>query len=121
MADGYARASGKPALLLITPGPGLGNIVSGCMEAYSDDVPLFILHVDTDRKDIGKGILHELEYPENIFQHFTKDIFRISEPAQLRDTLDNALKRCTEGRPGPVLVSIPYSVLDREIPLFTAQ
>ena len=70
----------------------------------------------TDRKDIGKGILHELEYPENMFQYFTKDIFRISEPAQLRDTLDNALKRCTEGRPGPVLVSVPYSFLDREIP-----
>ncbi|MBP1748381.1 MAG: thiamine pyrophosphate protein binding domain protein [Deltaproteobacteria bacterium] len=116
MADGYARASGKPAFLLISPGPGLGNIVSGCMEAYSDDVPLFILHVDTDRKDIGKGILHELECPENIFKYFTKDIFHAAEPAQLRSTLDNALKRCTEGRAGPVLVSIPFSFLDREIP-----
>lgn len=47
MADGYARASGKPAVLLVTPGPGLGNIVTGCMEAYSDDVPLFI-----DRKSV---------------------------------------------------------------------
>lgn len=117
MADGYARASGKPAVLLITPGPGLGNSVSGCMEAYSDDVPLFILHIDTDRKDIGKGILHELEYPENIFEHFSKDIFRITDPAQLYRSLDNALKRCREGRPGPVLVSIPFSLLDREIPL----
>jgi thiamine pyrophosphate-dependent acetolactate synthase large subunit-like protein len=116
MADGYARASGKPAVLLVTPGPGLGNIVSGCMEAYSDDVPLFILHIDTDRKDIGKGILHELEYPENIFRHFTRDIFRITEPAQLRQSLDIAMKRCREDRPGPVLVSIPFSVLDREIP-----
>lgn len=116
MADGYARASGKPAFLLVTPGPGLGNIVSGCMEAYSDDVPLFIMHIDTDRKDIGKGILHELEYPENIFRYFTKGMFQVTKPPQLRPVLDNALRRCIEGRPGPVLVSIPFSFLDREIP-----
>ncbi|MCK9226356.1 MAG: thiamine pyrophosphate-binding protein [Syntrophorhabdaceae bacterium] len=116
MADGYARASGKPAFLLVTPGPGLGNVVSGCMEAYSDDVPIFILHVDTDRKDIGKGILHELEYPENIFRYITRDVFRITKPAQLRHTLDSALDRCTQGRTGPVLVSVPFSFLDREIP-----
>lgn len=119
MADGYARASGKPAFLLVSPGPGLGNIVSGCMEAYSDDVPLFILHVDTDRRDIGKGILHELEYPENMFRYFTKGIFRVEEAARLRLTLDNALRQCTEGRGGPVLVSIPFSFLDREIPDLT--
>ncbi len=116
MADGYARASGKPAVLLVTPGPGLGNIVCGCMEAYSDDVPLFILHVDTDRKDIGKGILHELEAPENIFKHFTKGIFKVSEPAELKHSLGDALALCREGRKGPVVVSVPFSILDREIP-----
>ena len=87
------------------------------MEAYSDDVPLFILHIDTDRKDIGKGILHELEYPENMFKYFTKGIFRITRTGAIAaDTLDNALKRCMEGRPGPVLVSVPFSILDRDIP-----
>lgn len=116
MADGYARASGKPAVLLVTPGPGLGNIVTGCMEAYSDDVPLFILHVDTDRRDIGKGALHEIENPENIFRYFTKGIFKVDEASHVRSALDGALGRCTEGRPGPVLVSIPFSFLDREIP-----
>jgi len=116
MADGYARASGKPAVVLITPGPGLGNIVSGCMEAYCDDVPLFILHIDTDRKDIGKGILHELEAPENIFRHFIKAVFTADKPASLGASLKQALGTCTTGRPGPVLVSIPFSLLDREIP-----
>ena len=117
MADGYARASGKPAVILITPGPGLGNIVSGCMEAYCDDVPLFIIHIDTDRKDTGKGILHELEAPENIFRHFIKAVFRVEKPASLNASLKQALRTCLEGgRPGPVLVSIPYSLLDRETP-----
>jgi len=116
MADGYARASGKPAVILITPGPGLGNIVSGCMEAYCDDVPLFILHIDTDRKDIGKGILHELEAPENIFRHFIKAAFAADKPASLDVSLQQALRTCMTGRPGPVIVSIPFSLLDREIP-----
>ncbi|HBL23615.1 MAG TPA: hypothetical protein DDZ40_05810 [Deltaproteobacteria bacterium] len=117
MADGYARASGKPAVILITPGPGLGNIVSGCMEAYCDDVPLFVLHIDTDRKDIGKGILHELEAPENIFRHFIKAVFTADKPESLDASLKQALRTCTTGRPGPVLVSVPFSILDKEIPL----
>ncbi len=116
MADGYARASGKPAVLIVTPGPGLGNIVAGCMEAYSDDVPLFILHVDTDRKDAGKGILHEIEKPENIFRYFTKGTFRVTGAANLRHFLDTALRRCTEPRTGPVLVSVPFSLLEKEVP-----
>lgn len=117
MADGYARASGKPAVLLITPGPGLGNIVSGCMEAYCDDVPLFIIHIDTDRKDIGKGILHELEAPENVFKHFIKAVFRVDKPAGLDASLKQALRTCLAGRRGPVLVSVPFSILDKEIPV----
>jgi thiamine pyrophosphate-dependent acetolactate synthase large subunit-like protein len=115
MADGYARASGKPAFLIVTPGPGLGNIISGCMEAYADDVPLFIIHIDTDRKDMGKGVLHELEHPENMFTYFTKGVFRVEQPGELRHLLDTAFKRCTGRRPGPVLVSVPFSMLDRDI------
>ncbi|MDD3845345.1 MAG: thiamine pyrophosphate-binding protein [Syntrophorhabdaceae bacterium] len=116
MADGYARVSGKPAVIVITPGPGLGNIVSGCMEAYSDDVPLFIIHIDTDRKDIGKGILHELKAPEDIFRHFIKASFRVDGPPALRSSLEDALRTCSTGRKGPVLVSIPFGLLDKEIP-----
>ncbi len=116
MADGYARASGKPAAILITPGPGLGNIVAGCMEAYSDDVPLFIIHVDTDRKDIGKGILHELQGPEDIFRRFIKTVCIADRPSTLRESLEDAYKACVTGRTGPVLVSVPFSLLDNEIP-----
>lgn len=115
MADGYARASGKPAVIVVTPGPGLGNIVSGCMEAYSDDVPLLIVHIDTDRKDMGKGILHELQSPEDIFRHFIKASFRVDEPSILSSHLHDALKICNTPRKGPVLVSIPFSFLEREI------
>lgn len=115
MADGYARASGRPAVIVVTPGPGLGNIVSGCMEAYSDDVPLLIIHIDTDRKDVGKGILHELESPEDMFRHFTKASFRVHEPSLLASHLRDALRTSSTPRKGPVLVSIPFGLLDREV------
>ena len=112
MADGYARASGKPGVILITPGPGLGNIVSGCMEAYSDDVPLLIIHIDIDRREEGKGILHEIAGPENIFRHFIKGYFAPRKPGTFAHILEKALRTCMSGRKGPVLLSIPYSLLD---------
>ncbi|MHB8110604.1 MAG: thiamine pyrophosphate-binding protein [Syntrophorhabdaceae bacterium] len=115
MADGYARSSGKPAVLLVTPGPGLGNIVSGCMEAFSDDVPVLILHIDIDRRDLGKGILHEILMPEDMFRNFTKGMFAPDKPAFILQSLEEALATCTTGRPGPVLVTIPFSFLDKEV------
>ncbi len=116
MADGYARASGKPGVILVTPGPGLGNITSGCMESYCDDIPLFIIHIDIDRRDAGKGLLHEIEDPGNIFRHFIKGTFTAADTGSLLTTLDEAYRKCTAGRRGPVLVSIPYSLLDSEVP-----
>jgi len=115
MADGYARSTGKTGLVLVTPGPGLGNTVSGCMEAYGDDIPLLILYIDTKRKDAGKGVLHELVEPENIFTHFTKKTFVISNPDEIIATLDNAYKTAVSGRKGPVVVSLPYDFLEKEV------
>ncbi|MCX5807694.1 MAG: thiamine pyrophosphate-binding protein [Proteobacteria bacterium] len=115
MADGYARTSGNVGVIIVTPGPGLGNTVSGCMEAYGDDIPLLIIYIDTKRKDAGKGVLHELAEPENIFIHFTKKTFIISNPGEIIVTLDNAYKNASSGRKGPVVVSLPYDLLEKEI------
>ncbi len=115
MADGYARSTGKTGFVLVTPGPGLGNTVSGCMEAYGDDIPLFILYIDTKRKDTGKGVLHELVEPEKIFTHFTKKTFVISNPNEIIATLDYAYKTAASGRKGPVVVSVPYDFLEKEV------
>ncbi|HEX2966029.1 MAG TPA: thiamine pyrophosphate-binding protein [Syntrophorhabdaceae bacterium] len=116
MADGYARVSGKPGVLLITPGPGLGNILTGCMEAFNSDVPLLIMHVDVERADIPKGILHGLADPECIFQNVTKKTYRISKTNEMPGLLDAAYLQCTTGRTGPVLVSIPYSFFEKTVP-----
>ncbi len=55
MADGFSRVSGLPGVILVTPGPGLANVVSGCMEAYGDDIPLVIIFIDVERKKRGEG------------------------------------------------------------------
>jgi thiamine pyrophosphate-dependent acetolactate synthase large subunit-like protein len=116
MADGYARATGKIGVVLVTPGPGLGNVVSGCMEAYGSDVPILIIHIDTGRKEIGKGILHELVNPENIFREFTKKTFYVASAGSFASTLHESYQMAMSERTGPVLVSIPYALLDREVP-----
>lgn len=115
MADGYARATGRPGVLLVTPGPGLANIVTPCMEAYGDDVPLLIIHIDVNRKEIGKGILHGVGEPDAIFGHITKETILIAERKGLISGLEKAYRRATSGRPGPVLISIPYDMLEKEV------
>jgi acetolactate synthase I/II/III large subunit len=117
MADGYAKASGRCGVLIVTPGPGLGNVVTGCMESYGDDTPLLILHVDTTRRQAGKGILHELAAPESIFAHITKQSFTVSDSDNLLPTLDRAYRTACEERKGPVLLSIPSRFLEKEVPL----
>ena len=116
MADGYARTADRAGVLIVTPGPGLGNVVSGAMEAFSDDVPLVIIHIDTGREDIGKGILHEVVEPEAIFTHFTKGTFAVSRKEELVPVLDRAYRTAISGRRGPVVVSIPYTFFEKDVP-----
>jgi acetolactate synthase-1/2/3 large subunit len=115
MADGYARASGNIGVVVVTPGPGLGNIVSGCMEAHSDDIPLLIIHIDTEREKRGRGMLHELKEPENIFRDFTKKTFLIRDAGRITSTLTEAHRTALSGRKGPVLVSIPYVLFEKKV------
>ena len=116
MADGYARATGDPGTVIVTPGPGLGNVVSPCMEAFGDDIPLVILHVDTDRNETGRGTLHEVKEPETIFTHLTKRALVVRGRADLVPFLDEAYAVAAAHRPGPVLLSIPYTFFEKEVP-----
>ena len=111
MADGFARATGRPAILLVTPGPGLGNVVTPCMEAYGDDVPLMIVFVDVRRKNVEKGTLHAVKEPEAIFEHISKAVFVVSDASDLPQKLEAAYFTAATGRPGPVVLSIPFDIL----------
>jgi thiamine pyrophosphate-dependent acetolactate synthase large subunit-like protein len=114
MADGYARSSGKIGVIVATPGPGLGNTVSGSMEAYGDDVPLLIIHVNTDT-ETGKGLLHGLVEPEHMFTHITKQAFRASNVQDMIPALNAARECAMSGRKGPVIVSLPYRLFEKNV------
>ena len=116
MADGYARASGNTGVIIVTPGPGLGNIVSGCMEAFNDDVPILVIHIDIERKEIDRGILHGVTEPETIFRHITKKTYFVTDVRSLTPLLDDAYRETRSGRKGPVLISIPHTFFEKDIP-----
>jgi thiamine pyrophosphate-dependent acetolactate synthase large subunit-like protein len=116
MADGFARAAGGIGTVIATPGPGLGNLVSPCMEAFGDDVPLVVLHIATDKRGIGTGALHEVREPEKLFAHVSKQTMVVEQPAQLVPYLQRAYATALSARPGPVVLSIPYTFLEKEVP-----
>lgn len=114
MADGFARATGKPGVVVVTPGPGLGNVVSPCMEAHAADIPLMIVFVDVERKDIERGVLHGVKNPESIFAGISKATFAVKDEKDFEGLLETAYRTAVSGRQGPVVVSIPSRILDRE-------
>jgi thiamine pyrophosphate-dependent acetolactate synthase large subunit-like protein len=115
MADGFARASGKAGIVLVSPGPGLGNTVTGCMEAMYDDVPLIIVFIDVNRRDVAKGILHGLADPIALFSGIIKGAFVVTQESELLVMLDQAYRMALSPRQGPVLVSIPYRLMEKEV------
>ena len=115
MADGYARATGRCGVMVITPGPALGNVMAACMEAYGSDVPLLIIHVALEGKGSGKGALHEITDPEGMFRHITRGTIVVDKPAALIPGLEAALRHAVSGRPGPALISVPYTFFEKEV------
>ncbi len=109
MADGYARATGRPAAVLVTSGPGAGNTVTGLMTAMMDSVPMLVICGQTVTWMLGKDAFQEA------------DIFGITIPVVKHNYLvkdTNALPRiareayhiATTGRPGPVLIDVPKNI-----------
>ncbi len=116
MADGYARASGKTGILIVTPGPGLANCLAGCMEAYGDDVPLLIIHVDAGPNAQKRGMLHGVTSPDAAFKNVTKAIYHIRQKTDVETSLTAAYIMTQQDRKGPVLISVPYGLLEKDLP-----
>ena len=115
MADGYSRASGKPAIVFVTPGPGITSSVLGSYEAFWSEVPILLIHVYSVEGTLGKGALHELSHPESIFEEITKRIIKVEKKEDLSSLLRESLFLTLKGRPGPVLLSIPSEFLEKDI------
>ncbi len=117
MADGFSRVTGEAAVLLVTPGPGLGNVVASCMEAHGDDVPLLIIAVEVERKRVEKGILHGIREPEALFRNIAKAVFVVSGETDLLAMLEASFCTAVSARRGPVVVFVPYRLLEKEVAL----
>ncbi len=113
MAQGYARATGRPAVALATSGPGATNIVTGLADAYMDSVPLVAITGQVSTHLIGNDAFQEAD-AVGISRPITKYNFLVKSTKDLAQTLKEAFYIAGTGRPGPVLVDIPKDVAQGE-------
>lgn len=108
-ADGYARASGKPGVVLVTSGPGVTNAVTGIATAYMDSIPLVVFSGQVPTPLIGNDAFQEVD-SVGITRPCVKHNFLIKDVNKLAETVKKAFYIATTGRPGPVLVDLPKDV-----------
>ncbi len=108
-ADGYARATGKPGVALVTSGPGVTNAVTGIATAYMDSIPMVVLTGQVPTHAIGEDAFQECD-TVGITRPTVKHNFLVKDVNQLAITIKKAFHIATTGRPGPVLVDIPKDV-----------
>ncbi|ABV93521.1 acetolactate synthase isozyme 3 large subunit [Dinoroseobacter shibae DFL 12 = DSM 16493] len=108
-AEGYARSTGKPGVVLVTSGPGATNAVTGITDALMDSIPMVVLSGQVPTFMIGNDAFQEAD-TVGITRPCTKHNWLVKETDLLADTIHQAFHVATSGRPGPVLVDIPKDV-----------
>jgi len=108
-AEGYARSTGKPGVVLVTSGPGATNTVTGLMDAMLDSIPLVVLSAQVPTFMIGTDAFQEAD-TVGITRPCTKHNWLVRETDKLADTIHQAFHVATTGRPGPTLIDIPKDV-----------
>ncbi|MBK8010614.1 MAG: biosynthetic-type acetolactate synthase large subunit [Deltaproteobacteria bacterium] len=108
-ADGYARATGRPGVVLVTSGPGVTNAVTGIATAHMDSIPMVIFSGQVPTALIGNDAFQEVD-SVGITRPCVKHNFLVKDVNQLAETVKKAFYIATTGRPGPVLVDIPKDV-----------
>ena len=114
-ADGYARATGRPGVALVTSGPGVTNAVTGIATAYMDSIPMVIISGQVPTHAIGEDAFQECD-TVGITRPCVKHNFLVKDVSQLAVTIKKAFYIATTGRPGPVLVDIPKDVSQHSAP-----
>ena len=108
-ADGYARATGKPGVVLVTSGPGATNAITGIATAHMDSIPLVVFTGQVPRKMIGNDAFQEVD-SIGITRPCVKHNFLVNDVKELATIMKKAFYIATSGRPGPVVVDIPKDV-----------
>jgi len=113
-ADGYARASGKVGVCLVTSGPGATNTVTGIASAYMDSIPVVVFTGQVPRVLIGNDAFQEVDIV-GITRPCTKHNYLVKEPERLADIVREAFYIARSGRPGPVLIDLPKDVVQTKM------
>ncbi|MBL8657908.1 MAG: biosynthetic-type acetolactate synthase large subunit [Altererythrobacter sp.] len=108
-AEGYARSTGKPGVVLVTSGPGATNAVTGIADAFMDSIPMVVITGQVPTALIGTDAFQEAD-TVGITRHCTKHNYLVKSPDTLAATVAEAFRIATTGRPGPVLIDIPKDV-----------
>ena len=108
-AEGYARSTGKPGVVLVTSGPGATNAVTGITDALMDSIPMVVITGQVPSALIGTDAFQEAD-TVGITRHCTKHNYLVKDPDKLGAVINEAFFIATTGRPGPVVVDIPKDV-----------
>jgi acetolactate synthase I/II/III large subunit len=109
MAEGYARSTGKPGVVLVTSGPGATNAVTGITDALMDSIPMVVITGQVPTQLIGTDAFQEAD-TVGITRHCTKHNYLVKSPGKLASVVHEAFHIATTGRPGPVVIDIPKNV-----------
>src|SRR5262252_4454159 len=115
MAAGYARATGRVGVCIVTSGPGATNTVTPVRDSMADSVPLVVICGQVARASIGTDAFQEAPVP-SIMGAVAKHIFLVTDPTKLEATIRTAFEIARTGRPGPVVVDVPKDVQNWEGP-----
>ena len=110
-ADGYARSTGKPGVVLVTSGPGATNAITGIATAYMDSIPLVVISGQVESRLIGTDGFQETDMM-GISRPIVKHSYMVSDPSQIPMLVKKAFYLATTGRPGPVVIDIPKDMTD---------
>src|SRR5688500_9581552 len=106
MADGYARATGRPGVVLVTSGPGATNTVTGLLTAMMDSVPIIVLTGQTPTYNLGNDAFQEADVT-GITYAVVKHSYLVTRTDDIPQVVSEAFFLATSGRPGPVLIDLP--------------
>ena len=112
-ADGYARATGKPGVVLVTSGPGAPNAITGIATAYMDSIPLVVISGQVQSHLIGEDAFQETDMI-GVSRPIVKHSFLVQKPEDIPATIKKAFFIASTGRPGPVVVDIPKDLTHPE-------
>ncbi len=115
-ADGYARSTGKPGVVLVTSGPGATNAITGIATAYMDSIPMVVISGQVESRLIGSDGFQETDMV-GISRPVVKHSFMVQDASEIPLIVKKAFHIATTGRPGPVVIDVPKDVTDPKIKL----